>query len=58
MTQSVYFRLATTVPVALGMNITDGKLLLCRGISQNSDYRTISTKNYNNTMVYDLYIYI
>ena len=30
-TQSGYFRLATTV--ALGMGITDGKLLYCHGVA-------------------------
>ena len=31
-TQSGYFRLATTV--ALGMDITDGKLLYCHGVAE------------------------
>ena len=33
-TQSVYFRLATTL--TSGMGIADGKLLLCHGISEGS----------------------
>ena len=57
-TQSGYFRLTTTVPVALDVDITNGKLLLCHGISQESEDNTISTKDYNNRMAYDLYIYI
>ena len=50
-TQSDYFILATTV--ALGMGITDGKLLLCHGTSQESDDKNISTKEYINRTVYD-----
>ena len=41
-THSGYFRLATTV--ALGMGITDGKILLCRGISEESVGKKISTR--------------
>ena len=41
-TQSGYFRLATTV--ALGMVITDGKLLFSHGIAEESVDKTISTK--------------
>ena len=52
-TQSGYFRLSTTV--ALGMGITYGKLLLCHGISQESEDNTISTKEYNNRTVYDCF---
>ena len=52
-TQSVYFRLATTV--ALGMGVTDGKLLLCHGISQDSDYKNISTLEYNDRTIYDCF---
>ena len=33
-TQSVYFRLSTTV--ALGMGITDGKLLYCHGVAEGN----------------------
>ena len=40
--QNGYFRLATTV--ALGIGITYGKLLLYRGISEESVDKTISTK--------------
>ena len=39
---SGYFRLATTV--ALGVVITDGKLLFYRVISQDSEDNTVSTK--------------
>ena len=42
LTQSGYFRLATTV--ALGMGITDGKILLCRGISKRSVDKKNSTR--------------
>ena len=49
-TQGGYFRLVTTV--ALGVGITYGKLIFCHGISQESDYKTISTKYYNNRKVY------
>ena len=41
-TQSGYLRLATTD--GLGMGITDGKLLFCHGISQDSEDKTISNK--------------
>ena len=50
-TQSGYFRLATSV--ALGMGIIDGNIIFCHGISQESEYKTISTKEHNNGMVYD-----
>ena len=40
--QSVYFIIATTV--ALGTGIADGKLLLCRGISDQSKDKTIATR--------------
>ena len=50
MTQSGYFRIETAV--ALGMGITDGKILFCHGISQDSEENTISTKEYNNRTVY------
>ena len=50
-TQSGYFRLATTV--ALDMGITYGKLLFCHRISQDSEDKTISTTEYNNRTVYD-----
>ena len=41
LTQSGYFRLANAV--ALGMGITDGKLLLCHGISEGSAYKKFLT---------------
>ena len=50
-TQSGYFRLATTV--ALDMGITYGKLLFCHSISQDSEDKTISTREYHNRTVYD-----
>ena len=40
-TQSVYFRLETTM--ALGMGITNGKLLYCHGVSEVNVDREIST---------------
>ena len=39
-TQSGYFRIATTV--ALGMGITDGKLLYCHGVAEGNE-----EKNFN-----------
>ena len=50
-TQSGYFRLATTV--ALGMGITYGKLLYCHGVSEGNVDRKISTLEYNNRTLYD-----
>ena len=50
-TQSGYFRLANTV--ALGMGITDGKLLYCHGVSEGNVDRKISTLDYNTRTVYD-----
>ena len=41
-TQSVYFRIADTV--ALGMGIKDGRILLCHIISQQSKYNNISMR--------------
>ena len=52
-TQSVYFRLATTV--TLGMGIANGKLLFCHGISEESLDKKISTGEYNNRTVYDCF---
>ena len=40
-TQSGYFRLSTTV--ALGMGITDGKLLFYHGFSEGNVYKKVST---------------
>ena len=40
-TKSGYFRLATKV--ALGMGITDGKLLYCHGVSEVNMDRKFST---------------
>ena len=53
-TQSGYFRLATTV--ALGMGIIDDNILFCHGISQDSENKTISTKDDNIRTVYDCLI--
>ena len=50
-TQSGYFRLATTV--ALGMGIADGNLLFCHGISEESVDKKISAREYNNSAVYE-----
>ena len=50
-TQSGYFRLATTV--ALGMVITDGNLLYCHGVAEENKDKKISTLKYNNRTVYD-----
>ena len=50
-TQIGYFRLATTV--ALGMGITDGKLLYCHGVAEGNKEKKISTLEYNNRTVYD-----
>ena len=41
-TQRVYFRLATTV--SLDMGITDDKILLCHGIPEESVDKKISTR--------------
>ena len=51
-TQSGYFRLANTV--ALGMSITDGKLLFCHRISQGSAENKIPMIDYNNRTDYEL----
>ena len=53
LTQSGYFRLATTV--ALGMGITDGKLLYCHGVAEGKKDNKISTLEYNNRTVYDCF---
>ena len=50
-TQSGYFRLATTVE--LGMGITDGNLLHCHGVAEGNKDKKISTLEYNNRTVYD-----
>ena len=50
-TQSGYFRLATTVE--LGMGITDGKLLHCHGVAEGNEDKKTSTSEYNNRTVYD-----
>ena len=49
-TQSSYFRLATTVE--LGMGITDVKLLYCHGVAEGNKDKKISTLEYNNRTVY------
>ena len=53
LTWSGYFRLATTV--ALGMGITDGKLLYCHGVAEVNVDKKISTLEYNNRTVYDCF---
>ena len=50
-TQSGYFRLSPTVE--LGMDITDGKLLYCHGVSEGEVDIKISTLEYNNRTVYE-----
>ena len=50
-TQSGYFRLATTV--ALGMGIIDGNLLYYYGVAEGNNDKKISTLEYNNRTVYD-----
>ena len=52
-TQSGYFRLATTV--ALGMVITDGKLIYCHGVAEGNEDKKTSTLEYNNSTVYDCF---
>ena len=52
-THSGYFRLATTV--ALGMVITDGKLLYCHGVAEGNEENKISTLEYNSRTVYDCF---
>ena len=52
-THSGYFRLATTV--ALGIGITDGKLLYCHGVAEGEKDKKISTLEYNNRKVYDCF---
>ena len=52
-TQSGYFRLATTV--ALGMVITYGKLQYCHGAAEGNEDKKISTLEYNNRKVYDFF---
>ena len=52
-TQSGHFILANTV--ALGMGITDGKLLYCHGVSEGNVDRKISTLEYKNRTVYDCF---
>ena len=50
-TQSGYFRLATTV--VLGVGITYGKLLYCHVASEGNAEKKISMKEYNHRTVYD-----
>ena len=52
-TQIVYFRLATTV--TLGMGITDGKLLIFHGIPYGSVDKKISMREYSNRRVYECF---
>ena len=51
--QSGYFRLATIV--ALGMGITYGKLIYCRGVAEVNVDKKISTLDYNNRKFYDCF---
>ena len=52
-TQSGYFRLATTVE--FGMGIIDGKILFCHGISEGGEGKKFSTREYNDRMVYECF---
>ena len=52
-TQSEYFILANTV--ALGMVITDGKLIYCHGVAEGIKEKKISTLKYNNRTVYECF---
>ena len=52
-TQSGYFSLATTV--ALGLCVTDGKILYCHGNVEGNVDRKIPTLEYNNRTVYDCF---
>ena len=52
-TQSGYFRLATTV--ALGMGITDANLIYCPGVAEGNVDKNISKLEYNNRTVYDCF---
>ena len=52
-TQSGYFRLATTV--ALSMGITYGKIPFCNGISEGSEDNKISLRKYSPRAVYDCF---
>ena len=52
-TQSGYFRLATTV--TWGMGITDGKLLYCHGVAEGNKDKKFLTLEYNNRTVYDCF---
>ena len=52
-TQSVYFILETTV--ALGMGITDGKLLLCNNVPEVDADKKNFTRDSNNRTVYDCF---
>ena len=52
-TQSGYFRLATTV--ASGIGIKDGEILYCRGVAKGNEDKKISTLEYNNRTVYECF---
>ena len=52
-TQSGYFRIATTV--ALVMGITYENLLYCQGVAEVNVDKKISTLEYNNRTVYDCF---
>ena len=49
-TQSGYFRLATTV--SLGMGIAYGKIIYCLCVAKVNEDKKISTLVYNNITVY------
>ena len=52
-TQSGYFRLATTVE--LGMMIIYGNIILCHGISEGSEDNIFLTREYNYRTVYECF---
>ena len=52
-TRSKYFRLLTTVE--LGIRITDGNILLCHGISEEIEDKTIKIREYNIRTVYGFF---
>ena len=52
-TQSGYFRLSTTV--TLDMNIADRKILFCHGIPEEIVEKKVSTRERNNSTVYECF---
>ena len=52
-TQGRCFRIEKTM--ALGMGITDGKLLYCHGVAEGNGEKKISILKYNNSTVYECF---